>query len=553
MEDGPHAMTAPRITHMEWRDGEAAGVPCPNCGSGVTRHRLALRLSSARLPESQVFACDDCTCCFFAPYAPLDYSGAGRLSGPALAFYVQQGANPYGMARLLQRLTPRPRARLLEIGASFGFALDFATHGLGWSAAGFDPSPFAAEGRRQLGADIRNDYFHSLPPGGEPYDVLLCSEVVEHVERPVEFLRQMGAALRDTGDLVLTTPAAEALGPGTSDGALIPLLSPGAHHVLQSAASLERSLRAAGFEQVRVEREGATLFAWASRSGTPWRDTTASDVQRYRDYLVRRAKGFDECSDVRLGFLARAYRAAVGAGDMAEAEPLWQALDRSCLVRFGHTLSQQPWGQIQDLAGLAAVQPLGLGPLLLSRAHQLINSGRSRADVENLLLLSVHASVLLRRALSGAGADDGETELAEWAARMELMLLKAERGDDATVKALDEVCSTPCATEELTDQLRRRAFVALVNAGRYDLAFSAGVHPEDALARLHPGPGVDRLDVDVAFCFAIALLNTGDPTFALRVAETIRPVAVVHAAHLVQPLETIIQLAVAQPGTPARS
>jgi len=71
------------------------------------------------------------------------------------------------------------------------------------------------------------------------FDVVMASEVIEHVPSPPAFVRTLSTALRDGGTLVLTTPDVEAVGPDTPHGLLAPLLSIGYHLVLQSKRSLE--------------------------------------------------------------------------------------------------------------------------------------------------------------------------------------------------------------------------------------------------------------------------------------------------------------------------
>ena len=78
---------------------------------------------------------------------------------------------------------------------------------------GYDPSPLAAFGARELGLDIKQAYFTEAELTCGPWDVAIATEVLEHLEHPPEFLALMRKAMADGGLLVLTTPDAEHITP----------------------------------------------------------------------------------------------------------------------------------------------------------------------------------------------------------------------------------------------------------------------------------------------------------------------------------------------------
>jgi SAM-dependent methyltransferase len=102
------------------------------------------------------------------------------------------------------------RPRLLDAGCGRGWL----THLLSpfGDVEGIDPAPGAVERARQCFPDLG---FHcgTLPdllagPVFEPFDVVVCSEVIEHVPHPLkaDFVDQLRGALKPGGDLLLTTP-----------------------------------------------------------------------------------------------------------------------------------------------------------------------------------------------------------------------------------------------------------------------------------------------------------------------------------------------------------
>jgi SAM-dependent methyltransferase len=89
-------------------------------------------------------------------------------------------------------LTRRPRA--LDYGAGKGLLVRSMLD-LGFDAWGFDPYPAPVFAEARIGPE--------LPAG--PFDFVLCSEVLEHSESPLELLGQLRDRLKETCLLLLTT------------------------------------------------------------------------------------------------------------------------------------------------------------------------------------------------------------------------------------------------------------------------------------------------------------------------------------------------------------
>ena len=102
-----------------------------------------------------------------------------------------------------------------EVGCGFGCGLDFAREALGGEVRGFDPSPLARAGRGLLNLPVTSDYLGPETLRGEvPVDVLLASEVIEHVADPRRFLNYITATLAADGWLVISTPNAAGVSRG---------------------------------------------------------------------------------------------------------------------------------------------------------------------------------------------------------------------------------------------------------------------------------------------------------------------------------------------------
>jgi SAM-dependent methyltransferase len=435
-------------------------LDCPNCGSRIVRRRL-LETSDGCGRRLVLLACSACGACFFEKLTVADYAAESPLAPAAIAFYLQQGADTYGMARRLGALGRPLGTRYLEIGCGFGFGLDIARRGLGWEVLGLDPSPFARIGRDLLALPIDSRYLLSQDPLENSFDVVHASEVLEHVPDPLGILRTLRSALRPDGTLLLTTPAAEAIHPETSLGQLVPLLSAGWHMVIQSAASLDMLLRRAGFAEVEVRREGPQLVALAGALSHP--GTKDPDDTVYLRWLSAAAGAISAESDLGLGLWARLYRTHIGGSRAEQAEEAWQVLDAAVRTRFSQGIEAWATAGIAPaatLSELAAREPLCLAGVLLHRAWSEMQRGH---PAEALLAGAVRAAARLRVVLADIGSDDGDTEAVSFAAERELIVLAAARGDPGIVDRLEALSRAGAGNH--VSQAAQRCFVPLVNHG----------------------------------------------------------------------------------------
>ncbi len=103
-----------------------------------------------------------------------------------------------------------PPASVLDLGCGEGaWAERLMRRGYSLTCADRATERFRLEGARFVALDLDREFAGAL---GGPFDLVTAIEVIEHLERPTDFLRQCAALLHARGRLVLTTPNVEGVG-----------------------------------------------------------------------------------------------------------------------------------------------------------------------------------------------------------------------------------------------------------------------------------------------------------------------------------------------------
>ena len=151
--------------------------------------------------------------------------------------------------------------RLLDFGCGYG-SLTRMLHGRDIKCCGYDPSAARLSRASQAGVEV-SDNLESVAEFG-PFDLLICTDVLEHVANPREVLRYLNKNASPGALLAITVPQCEPsfmtdyFAALAREGTLSRLVNPWEHLNYFSASSLRGLLAEEGFTP--VHDHGRTAF-----------------------------------------------------------------------------------------------------------------------------------------------------------------------------------------------------------------------------------------------------------------------------------------------------
>jgi SAM-dependent methyltransferase len=242
-------------------DRVARLIACPLCAD--ERHtRLFVKRGYP------IVRCDVCTLVFANPQVDEERILAEYLAPDESAndLWVDVLTSPRQLeldrakfGEILDELEPyRGEGRLLDVGTAIGLFLDLARQ-RGWSGIGTEFGARAlAYARDELGLEVYDRPLAELGLEPASFDVVTLNSVLEHVNRPLELLAEVGEVLRPGGALYLIVPNVDSLAcrvlherAATFDGRN--------HLVYFSPATLRDALARSGFEVVETHTRVSSL------------------------------------------------------------------------------------------------------------------------------------------------------------------------------------------------------------------------------------------------------------------------------------------------------
>lgn len=233
--------------------------PCPLCGAGA--FRLVLEIAEASGATNALVRCRGCDLVVAArepTQEQLDDYYAEYSYGHEEAWTLPP-ATEASLAGLARRVEPfRTAGRLLDVGCGAGAILGVMAR-RGWLAEGTELSSVAAERLRGQGHRVHLGAIEQLDLEEGSYDVVILSEIVEHLLAPRAAVAAASRLLRPGGALYLTTPNFDSLSRRLL-GARWRVISLPEHVCYFNRSALATLLARAGLVPVWATTEGVSPF-----------------------------------------------------------------------------------------------------------------------------------------------------------------------------------------------------------------------------------------------------------------------------------------------------
>ena len=116
---------------------------------------------------------------------------------------MRKGVSDEGRKIILSMLEENPKARFLDLGCSIGdFTIEIAKKIRTSKIFGVDETEYINSRIPIYIADLNK----GVPFGDEEFDIVVASQVIEHLWKPQVFLREIYRVLKPTGNAIISTP-----------------------------------------------------------------------------------------------------------------------------------------------------------------------------------------------------------------------------------------------------------------------------------------------------------------------------------------------------------
>jgi SAM-dependent methyltransferase len=176
----------------------------------------------------RIYHCSNCNTAFPLPKVDASalyeyiYNNAGNVPGynryHRYARFIKKFANPFeylaesaepywGVKQALSESAPEKKLRILEVGSGLGY-LTWSLVKADYDATGMEVSHTAVQRAKEAFGDhyICADLFDYASVYKESFDIVILTEVIEHVDDPLVFIAAIMKLLRSEGKIIITTP-----------------------------------------------------------------------------------------------------------------------------------------------------------------------------------------------------------------------------------------------------------------------------------------------------------------------------------------------------------
>jgi SAM-dependent methyltransferase len=268
---------------------------CDLCGAPSAGHEVVLWKYN-----TPVVRCSGCGLLYANPRWKAEYL-FGRYDSAYWEHYSDKLDRELQQTEAARRWKPylydlgpaRQTGRLLDVGCATGEFLAAAGHA-GWEIYGVETSAQAAAlAGSRAGAQVHNGTLDTAPYPDGWFDAVTLWDVLEHVQSPSSYVKQIARLLRPGGYFALTTPNV-----GGVTYRLIGrdwwVVGPNDHIYYYAPGTLKRLLAGSGFEVLTMQSLDVQIDSWRQILRHPAAMRHAPRLEKVMRPLVRRLLLGDE-------------------------------------------------------------------------------------------------------------------------------------------------------------------------------------------------------------------------------------------------------------------
>ena len=247
-------------------------IPCPLCGSEKFKKQWK--------EENPFVKCAGCGCVYQNPQ-PLPQDLAGRYDGEYLEYELGNEVNFFNLMKLgLKDIRfddveeeIGPGGSIIDVGCATGMLLEYMK-GRGWRTLGIEVcAPAARYGIENRKVDIHIGPLESAALPDSSFDVVHCSHLIEHLNSPSLFIKDVYRILKPGGYFIVTTPNIAGFQAKIFKYKWRSAIDD--HMVLFSKGILKRNLIGSGFSIIRSKTWGGLAVGAGSGILKPLLDWSA--------------------------------------------------------------------------------------------------------------------------------------------------------------------------------------------------------------------------------------------------------------------------------------
>lgn len=202
-------------------------IKCGICGNN-TSLRFKAHPGYLESKSYDIRHCDHCDASFSVPLAvdndiyDLIYSNLSKIPGYSrylsyavnvlneinpLGYLASQEAMYWAITDFLKKYKIQKNSKILEVGCGFGY-LTYSIFKEGYNITGLDMSSEAVKNAKKNYGDhyVCANVGEYSKGNAKQYDVIILTEVIEHIPDIATFIGSLGDIVKDDGYIVITTP-----------------------------------------------------------------------------------------------------------------------------------------------------------------------------------------------------------------------------------------------------------------------------------------------------------------------------------------------------------